>query len=247
SLSTDRRLSCNRTMSAWMNSSGGLAPRFSASSWALRRCTVSAPAAATAPRPRTAPTIHHLVLVLIFRRQLSAAAAAFSCPARRRLARPNRVQQRHERERDAGIRDYPDEAVVAPGPPAVDGELGHGEDQQRLARAPARRGERAARKHRPSRDADGPHRRLPERFEPEAVDRAAERRAERQRHKRYAPAAPRILVRTALQYIYGKDGSNGSEQVVRGERHRLADHGVLVACTRISPRASSSSGCWRAR
>src|SRR5207244_8072803 len=96
-------------------------------------------------------------------------------------------------------------------------------------------------------DADGPHRRLPERFEPEAVDRAAERRAERQRHKRYAPAAPRILVRTALQYIYGKDGSNGSEQVVRGERHRLADHGVLVACTRISPRASSSSGCWRAR
>src|SRR5438132_4065959 len=83
SASIDSRRRCRRTTSACVNSSGGLAPLRSASSWALRRCSVSAPAATIAVSPRTAPAIHHLVFRFILRARLSAGLGAFLRAARR--------------------------------------------------------------------------------------------------------------------------------------------------------------------
>src|SRR5260221_3707843 len=157
------------------------------------------------------------------------------------------MEQRHQGERDTGVGHHPDEAVVAPGPQPEHAEFRRGEHQDRLLPAAARGGDRAAREHRPGGDADQPHGRLPERLELEAVVRAAERRSERQRHERRAPAAPRILLGAASEQTYREDAGDGREQVVGGEGHRLADHAFLVACTRISPRARLSSGRSAAR
>src|SRR3989441_337934 len=319
--STDSRRRCRRTTSACVNSSGGLAPLRSASSWALRRCTVIAPTAAIAVSPRIAPAIHHLVFRFILRARLSAVLGAFLRAARRtveraarnaaggdgcrsstvgepphaavigehrgdldhvieivvvevpvqieaarlhragndrqadaaqdraraRLSRAQRMQQRHQGERDAGIGHHPDEAVVVPDPQPERGELHQRKRDQRLAHATARRSECRAGHHAAACEADDQHGGLPERLELEAVVRPAQRRAERQRDEGDAPDPPRILAFGTPQDAQREKGGERREQVIGRERHRFADHGLLAACTTISPRASTRFGCSAAR
>src|SRR5258706_12335786 len=75
--------------------------------------------------------------------------------------------------------------------------------------------------------ASDENRGLPQRLQREAVVGTAKRRGERQRKKRDAPPAARILVVSVSKNRYSRDRADGREEVVGRVSNGIVDHPLI--------------------